>query len=171
MCILRLQFQLSIKPRRANVLGPRHYIEECSSPASARGATLCTVRFSFGIASVFDHTFWYADKLVAQLNGCASSTSHAYLTPMRWRRTNISQLPCTQKKWALYSGAPVTRVPLDFVYPVYPVGTPLNVVNISRRMLSVFSTAVYNTGCQAFNVSTLGQFRNSVISHLLSERL
>ena len=22
-------------------------------------------RFSFGIASVFDHTFWYADKLVA----------------------------------------------------------------------------------------------------------
>ena len=146
-----------------------HDIEEYSSPASARGATrilhytvLLRQCESFGSLAL---VCWQA-----QFNGCASSTSQAY-APMHWRRTNISQLPCTQKKWALYSGAPVTRGPLDFVYPVYPVGTPLNVVNISRRMLSVFSTAVYNTGCQAFNVSTLGQFRNSVISHLFSERL
>ena len=71
-------------------------IEECSSPASTRGATICTIRFCFGIASVLEHSLWYADKLVAQLNGCACSTSQAY-APMRWRRNNISQLPCRQK--------------------------------------------------------------------------
>ena len=45
-----------------------HYIviEEYSSPASARG------RHNFVL---------YADKIVAQLNGCASSTSQAYVGP------------------------------------------------------------------------------------------
>ena len=48
-----------------------HHIEECTSPASARGATICTIHFCFGIARVWDHSPWYADKLVVQLNGCA----------------------------------------------------------------------------------------------------
>ena len=52
---------------------------------------------------------WYADKLVAQLNGCASSTSQAN-APMRWRRTNISHLPCTQKI-IIDSGAPRLCLP------------------------------------------------------------
>ena len=82
-----------------------HDIEECSSPASARGATLCTIRFCFGNARFLDLSLWYADKLIAQFNGCASSTSQAY-APMRWRRTNISQLPCTQKKMSTLLGGP-----------------------------------------------------------------
>ena len=60
-------------------LGSTHHdIEECNSPASARGAAICTIRFCFGIARVLDRSFWYADRLVAQLNGCASSTSQTY---------------------------------------------------------------------------------------------
>ena len=57
--------------QRGSVLGPRtpwvHNIEECSRPASARGATMCrpTIRFCFSIARVLDHSLWYADKLVA----------------------------------------------------------------------------------------------------------
>ena len=39
-------------------------------------------RFCFGIVRVLDHSLWYADRLVAQLNGCASSTSQAY-APLR----------------------------------------------------------------------------------------
>ena len=48
-------------------------------------ATNYTIRFCFGIVRVLDHSLWYAGTLVAQLNGCASSTSQAYLayTPMR----------------------------------------------------------------------------------------
>ena len=42
------------------------------------GATLCTIRFCFGNARVLDLSLWYADKLVAQSTGCASSTSQAY---------------------------------------------------------------------------------------------
>ena len=54
-----------------------HDTEECSSPASARGPTSCWIRFCFGIARVWDHSLWYGDKVVAQLNGCANSTSQA----------------------------------------------------------------------------------------------
>ena len=50
--------------------------------------------------------------------------------------TTVSCRTCRRlglrKKYALYSGAPFTRGPLDFVYPVYPVGTPL-VVHLSFR--------------------------------------
>ena len=42
------------------------------------GATLCTIRFCFGNARVFDLSLWYADKLIAQFNGCASSKSQPY---------------------------------------------------------------------------------------------
>ena len=52
-----------------------------SASASARGAAICSttgIRFSFGIARVLDHSLWYADKSVVQLNGCASFTSQAY---------------------------------------------------------------------------------------------
>ena len=68
----------------ASSFNHRADIEECISPASTRGATICTIRFCFGVARVLEHSLWYADKLVivAQLNGCASSTSQAY-APMR----------------------------------------------------------------------------------------
>ena len=92
-----------------------HDIEECNSPASARGSTIFTIRFCFGIARVLDHSLWYADRLIAQLNGCASSTLQA-CAPMRWRRTNISQVTCTQKISTLlggpfHSGAPRLCLP------------------------------------------------------------
>ena len=54
--------------RSASDLGPRH--RRMQQP---EGATNWTIRFSFGIARVLDHSLWYADKLVVQLNGCASS--------------------------------------------------------------------------------------------------
>ena len=84
-------------------LGSRH--RRMQQPASTRGATICTISFCFGIARVLDHSLWYADKLVAQLNGCASSTSQAY-APMRRRRNNISQLPCSQKNMHHTRGGP-----------------------------------------------------------------
>ena len=46
--------------------------------AQGGGGKMCTIRFCFGISRVLDHSLWYADRLVAQLNGCASSTSQAY---------------------------------------------------------------------------------------------
>ena len=57
--------------RSASDLGPRHLRMQQSS--KRKGATICTIRFSFGIARVLDHSLWYADKLIVQLNGCASS--------------------------------------------------------------------------------------------------
>ena len=76
---------------------------------SQGGTTICTIRFCFGIARVLYHSLWYADKLAAQLNGCASSTSQSYAldlcyAPMRWRRTNICRLPCRQKVRTLLGG-------------------------------------------------------------------
>ena len=72
--------------------------------------------------------------------------SQAY-APMRWRRTNISQLPLRKNKHS-------TRGPLDFVYPVYPVGTPLNtsfnlraeVVAMLRRIMPTWKNNEHTRG-------------------------
>ena len=98
---------------RANVLGSRHRRRQAQGePQLFWYYILC---FCFGISRVLNRSRWYADKWVAQLNGCASSTSQAY-THMHWRRTNTSQLPCTHKISTLlggpfHSGAPRLCLP------------------------------------------------------------
>ena len=80
MCILRLKFQLfltgSITARAASLRSTTS--KNAAAQQSQGGATLCTIRFCFGNARVFDLSLWNADKLIAQFNGCASSKSQPY---------------------------------------------------------------------------------------------